>query len=65
MPTHFGRETAKIYQFPVRTPANADARRDKYKSALDLSCVQIVETSYGSSWYHEAAIRDSERGQKN
>jgi hypothetical protein len=59
--TNFGRETAKIYQFPVRRPPNADARRQRSKPAADLNSTQLPEVEFGSGWYHDAAIRDAER----
>jgi hypothetical protein len=59
--TNFGRESAKIYQFPVRRPPNTDAPRQKSKPATDLNPIQVSEVEFGSGWYHDAAIRDAER----
>jgi hypothetical protein len=59
-----GRESAKIYQFPARTVRSGNGLRGKTKSTADLKAVQLPEVSFGSAWYHEAAIRDSEQNHK-
>jgi len=64
MTTNLGRESAKIYQFPTRAPPSGDGRRGKTKSAVDLKTVQFAEVSFGSGWYHDAAIRDADRNHK-
>jgi hypothetical protein len=64
MESNFSRETAKIYQFPVRRPSSADLRRQRSKPAADLSLIQVSEVSFGSGWYHDAAIRDAEQNRK-
>ena len=64
MTTNLGRESAKIYQFPTRTPLSGNALRGKTKSTADLKTVQLPEVSFGSCWYHEAAIRDADANQK-
>ena len=64
MTTNLGRELAKIYQFPTRRPLGGNALRGKIKSTADLKTVQLPEVSFGSGWYHEAAICDADRNQK-
>jgi hypothetical protein len=64
MTTNLGRESAKIYQFPTRTPLSGPGLRGKNKSAADLKTAQLPEVSFGSCWYHEAAVRDSDRNHK-
>ena len=64
MKTNLGRESAKIYQFPAKSGLRADGRRSKTKFADDLSTLPIVETTYGSGWYHDAAIREENRNHK-
>ncbi|GEP06256.1 DUF2735 domain-containing protein [Methylobacterium oxalidis] len=62
MTTRSRRETAKIYQFPVRPRVAAGWHRDLAKSAAG-SC-PVVETGAGA-WYHEAAIQEAERNRKS
>jgi hypothetical protein len=64
MTTNSGRESAKIYQFPTRASPGGSGLRGKTKVAADLKTVQLPEVSFGSGWYHEAAIRDADRNQK-
>ncbi len=64
MTTNLGRESAKIYPFPTRSRLAAEARRAKTKSVVDLKTIQFAEVSFGSGWYHDAAIREDERNHK-
>jgi hypothetical protein len=64
MTTNLGRESAKIYQFPARTALGGNGLHGKTKSTADLKTVQLPEVSFGSGWYHEAAIRDADRNHK-
>jgi hypothetical protein len=64
MTTNLGRESAKIYQFPTRAPLSGNGLRGKTKSAAELKTAQFAEVSFGSGWYHEAAIRDADRNHK-
>ncbi len=64
MSTNFGRESAKIYPFPARGVASGDARRPKSKSVVETKSVQYPEVSFGGCWYHEAAIRETDRTPK-
>jgi hypothetical protein len=50
------RGPAKIYQFPVR--GRVDAPREETKPATDP---RLQRVSFGSCWYHEAAIEESGR----
>ncbi|AWN42172.1 DUF2735 domain-containing protein [Methylobacterium durans] len=54
------RETAKIYQFPVR-PRAAGWHAGTPKAAA--ASYPVVETGAGA-WYHEAAIQEAERTRK-
>ena len=65
MTTTFHRESAKIYPFPVRGPAQASKRIEKVKAVAGLKSTQYAEVVFGSGWYHEAAIRDAERSPNN
>ena len=64
MMTNLGRESAKIYQFPTRAQLSGNGRPGKIKSAVELNAVQYATPSFGSGWYHEAAIREAERNNK-
>jgi hypothetical protein len=61
MPTSFGRESAKIYSFPLggRRPA-VGSRQAKPVPPQP----PVISDTFGSGWYHEAAIRDDERTRK-
>ncbi len=64
MTTSFRRETAKLYVFPTRTHLAAGPHREDMKPASMSRTPQVCETSFGSGWYHEAAIQDSDRARK-
>jgi hypothetical protein len=57
------RETAKIYAFPARGRVAAGTRRDEAKSTAERA-PRVLATDFGSGWYHEAAVKDSEPGRK-
>ena len=61
MTTTFHRESAKIYQFPARGSVQASKRIERVKSVSELKPIHYAEATFGGGWYHEAAIRDSER----
>ena len=57
MSTITGRETAKIYQFPVRSRgAVADHRGNTDAAEL---MAQRISDAVGACWYHEAAIKQA------
>jgi hypothetical protein len=64
MTTNSDRESAKIYQFPARGRFSAN-QRDEAKPTATLTSQQVVKAAVGSGWYHEAAIEEAERAQKN
>lgn len=57
------RETAKIYEFPVRGRAGVIARQEA--AAAEAKTPRLPQTSFGSGWYHDAAIADAERAPKS
>ena len=59
MTTNVRRESAKIYQFPVRVRAVAGDHRDGSKPVAEQS-PRAAHVMFGSSWYHDAAIQDAE-----
>jgi hypothetical protein len=65
MTTTFHRETARIYQFPVRGPSQGNKRIEKVKAVTGLKSTPYAGVTFGGSWYHEAAIRDAERNPGN
>ena len=50
--------SAKIYQFPQRPGLGGSQHRDLEMAALAASR-RVPLADYGSAWYHDAAIRDS------
>jgi hypothetical protein len=50
--------SAKIYQFPVGGRAALSSRSQPAKPVLDYA-------ASGSSWYHEAAIEEANRGSEH
>jgi hypothetical protein len=57
MSTTTHRETAKIYQFPVR-PRVAVPNQRGSTDAADLMA-QRISDAVGACWYHEAAIKQA------
>ncbi|ACL59373.1 DUF2735 domain-containing protein [Methylobacterium nodulans] len=57
------RETAKIYQFPVRGRTDQGGRRPETTST-ERSAYRFADAAFGSGWYHDAAIQDAERSRK-
>jgi len=55
------RETAKIYQFPVRSRTHKTGHAANAKQVVDLRAPHYARTEAGSGWYHEAAIREAEQ----
>lgn len=60
MTTNVRRESAKIYQFPVRIREVAGEHRDGRKPVAELP-PRAANVMFGSSWYHDAAIQDAEQ----
>ena len=53
--------SAKIYQFPARGRSASGGRRfEETKRASDLASPRVSEAACGDSWYHEAAIQESQ-----
>lgn len=63
MATSTDRESAKIYQFPVRVrPPYAS----HFETAKPLTVTSLPQFSGGDGggWYHEAAVREADRALK-
>jgi hypothetical protein len=58
MTTNFYQESATIYQFPARVRKTIDGYTEEFNPAADLALARV---SFGSGWYHEAAIQESKR----
>lgn len=74
MPTNVDRGPAKIFPFPARgryAPANhstqtpAQAYPDFSLKAANHLTPDSADIAYGSSRYHDEAIREAERNRKN
>ena len=58
--------SAEIIQFPARGRFAAACEQDDAKPvAANFMVSRAVRVAYGSSWYHEEAIREAERARKN
>lgn len=55
-------ETAKIYQFPVIARAKAVGPRTRVNLTPDIG--PSIATAAFDSWYHEAAIVESDENRK-
>ena len=51
------RETAKIYQFPVKARTAAGAQRDKTDRQTQTDLPYVCASAF-DNWYHEAAIEE-------
>ena len=60
MTANSDRESATIYQFPVRGRFAA-AQSEETKAVSTLASHQAVKVAVGSGWYHDAAIQEAER----
>jgi hypothetical protein len=57
MTTSFYGGSAQIIQFPVRVRATVSGHRDDANPAANLTSLRVA---YGSNWYHEEAVRESD-----
>jgi len=57
MNTDINHASATIYQFPVRGRFAATPRHDEMKRVSEMV---INDAALGGSWYHEAAVRETE-----
>jgi len=62
MTTGLNQATATIYQFPVGGRAALGGRRYGETKATDLASAQAGDSACSGSWYHEAAIQESQPG---
>lgn len=58
MTTSLGRESAKIYEFPIRNTQRLRELRERSTPA------PVIFESGAASWYHEEAIREADDTRK-
>jgi len=58
------RETAKIYQFPAGGRVGVRDNRTTITPLDAVVPVRAPKVVFGSGWYHEEAIQDSEQARK-
>ncbi|API50699.1 glutamine synthetase [Rhizobium leguminosarum] len=63
MPTGFHRESATIYQFPVKAIRNAN--RFERAKLMEREAADVCDAALDSCWYHDEAVRDSDRPTKS
>ena len=60
MNTSLNHGSARIYQFPAGGRAAFGGRRlEETKTSADPGSLRVSEVACGDSWYHEAAIQES------
>jgi hypothetical protein len=60
MNTNHGQETARIYQFPAGGRAALGVKhREEFTPVTAQASSRVNEAAFGSSWYHEDAIREA------
>ncbi|GLK69853.1 DUF2735 domain-containing protein [Hansschlegelia plantiphila] len=57
--------SATIYQFPTSVRANSNAGRRENSAVVNLRAPNAPRIVYGSGWYHDEAIQDSQRPGKH
>jgi hypothetical protein len=63
MPTGFHRESATIYQFPVK--AIRTANRFERARLMEREAAEVCDAALDSCWYHYEAVRESDRPTKS
>jgi hypothetical protein len=56
MNTSTQRGSAVIIPFPSRTRPPSSESRDAERAVVRLPALRLANVSYGSGWYHDAAI---------
>jgi hypothetical protein len=65
MTTIGNRGSARLYEFPKRVPTTLDGHRSDAKPVVDANAPKLAETAFGSGWYHDEAVKESERTRKH
>jgi hypothetical protein len=63
MPTGFHRESATIYQFPVKAIRNAN--RFERARLMEREAAAVCDAALDSCWYHDEAVRESDPPKKS
>ncbi|MEH7877943.1 glutamine synthetase translation inhibitor GstI [Rhizobium laguerreae] len=63
MPTGFHRESATIYQFPVKATRNAN--RFERARLMEREAADVCDAALDSCCYHDEAVRESDRPTKS
>ncbi|MGR4843441.1 glutamine synthetase translation inhibitor GstI [Rhizobium sp. LARHSG275] len=63
MPTGFHRDSATIYQFPVKAICNAN--RFERARLMEREAAEVCDAALDSCWYHDEAVRESDRPTKS
>lgn len=64
MATNVSHGTAKIYQFPVGGRKAVGSDREQTKQVTDPRFQPVLGDTFGNGWYHEAAIEEEKRRQR-
>ena len=65
MTTNNFQQSAKIYQFPVRSRRVADRMREEAAPVVNIVPPRLAKAASSSAWYHDAAIQESVRSEKS
>ena len=65
MTANSNRGSAKIYQFPAGGRAGFVGRGDAARPVEEFAASRVARVASGSAWYHEEAVRSTERAPKN
>jgi hypothetical protein len=65
MTTHFPPGwSAEIYEFPASGRARIGGQREDNNATNEFESPRAPDATFGSSWYHDAAIQESRRPTK-
>ena len=56
------RPTAKIYQFPVRDPAQVARAQEQARLQAIMAMPRVAAAALDGAWYHEAAVEKTRPG---
>jgi Protein of unknown function (DUF2735) len=65
MATNTDQESAQIIQFPAGGRAGVKDQRNEARPDHDQAMPRVAKVSSGGAWYHEEAIRETERAHNN
>jgi hypothetical protein len=53
--------SAEIYEFPKRGRSDIGGQHEDNNAANEFASPHLPEVSFGTGWYHDAAIQESRR----